>query len=162
MSTLKLTLEQVKNEVKPDTRIYYSSGSLWWTHKAEDVAEATIMGLATQKKQHEFFMSDPAKTPEEKQRMKALTESLEAHQKKHGFHTPLDPYGCPLLMCDAEKWISKAEQKPDHFGKYQLMALMKVHHQNDILKSSPYMSWQDVTDHLDGYYSVVDRLNKKS
>jgi hypothetical protein len=161
MSTIKLTLEQVKKELKPDSRIYYSSGSLWWTHSDQDVKESTAMGIAAQKKLNERFMADPGKTSEEKERMKSLTEALAAHQEKYGTNTPLDPYGCTLLMCDADKWINTAEQKPEHFGKYQLEALMKVHHQNDILKSSPYVSWQDVTDHLDGYYSVHEKLSSK-
>jgi hypothetical protein len=155
MPTLKLTLEDLKKSAKT---IYYSSVSLWWTHSSQDLKESTEFGLLSQQKKNELFLADPNKSEDEKHRLVSLMNGLKEHQAKYGSHTPLDPFGAPLMMIDADKWISPAEKKPEHFKKYGLEAFMKTHHQNSKLGDEMvlFRTWDEVTEYLDGYYSVAN------
>lgn len=157
MSTIKLTLEQVKKDAK---MIYYSSHCLWWTHSENDLKEATELGLIASAKNFERFMNDPSKPDVDKKRMSALRESLDEHHKKHGRNVPTDPWGSPLFQIEADKWIEPAEKKPDHFKKYGLDAFMKTHHQNS--RSGDHFirfaNWDQVTEFMDGYNLVAKRF----
>lgn len=159
MNAIKFTLEELKKEAK---MIYYSAGSLWWTHSEEDLKESTIMGLAAGEISHQKFINDPARPEEDKKRLIALNEGFKKHKELYGTHIPLDPWGAPLYQVEAGKWIQPAEEKPEHFKKYGLEAFMKTHHKNSRVGEEVvhFDNWDQVTEYLDGYYSVANRVKK--
>lgn len=124
-----ITLEQVKKDIEEgkSTMIYYSTHTLWWTHLASDVEEATKQGTIASAKEHEKILEDPNVSVEQKQRLTSLLKMA----NKFAVQIPMDPTGSPLYqMEDCDKWVSEAEKKPYHFGEHRLMAFMKSHHQN--------------------------------
>lgn len=159
MASIKLTLDQAKKEAK---QIYYSSGSLWWTHSDDDLKEATQLGDVAREKLMDKFLNDPSKPQKDKDRYSALMANIKKTHQENGHGVPTDPWGCPLFQIDADKWISAAENKPEHFKKYGIEAFMKTHHQNCKLGDEYvlFKTWDQVTEYLDGYYSVSNRLNK--
>lgn len=145
---LKMTIEQVKADIKSgkSTRIYYSARTLWWTHLDSDVEEATKIGRAISDEHYENFMKRTDVPESEKKRYTALKEMA----SKSAVTIPLDPSGSPLYqMDDLMKWITEAENKPEHFGKHGLNAFMKSHHQNC---SKCYSKWEH-------YNNVIDQIN---
>lgn len=137
-----MTIDQVKQDIKEGkvNAIYYSSQTLWWTHLDEDVSSATESGKRVSEIRFQKFMSNPSIPKEEKERMESLRKTI------GDYNPPTDPSGSPLFMftekSKIEEWISKAEENPSHFGKYQLAAFIKTHHQN--CNDMTFKRWEDV------------------
>lgn len=133
---MSITLEQIKSDIESgkSTMIFYSAHTLWWTHSQEDLDEATISGKSAQAKWHEELMQFEM----EEQAKKQLDFLF---KMAANFSTPLDPSGSPLMIAKAKAWIKAAEEKPDHFGKHQLLALISAHHQN--CKEKIFTSWDE-------------------
>lgn len=145
---LKMTIEQVKADIKSGKckRIYYSARTLWWTHLDSDVEEATKIGREATDEHYKKFMERTDIPESEKKRYTSLREMA----NKSITTIPLDPSGSPLYqMDDLMKWITEAENKPEHFGKHGLNAFMKSHHKNC---SKCYTKWEH-------YNNVIDQIN---
>lgn len=145
-----ITLQQIKDDIQAGkvTRIYYSSGSLWWTHLDTDVSQATEIGIKCQDDGHAKFMTNPNIPQADKDRRDGLYKMI----RKPGAHRiPTDPTGAPLYQFtekkDIENWIAAAENKPEHFGKHGIDAFLKAHHQN--CDGKCFNSW-------DSYNSLID------
>lgn len=138
------------NEIKADilsgkcTKIYYSTGSLWWTHLLGDVIEATKQGDLARDKRNEDMLANKNMPEKQKEKLKGLIAMIEQGKasrlemflknggKEEDFiGMPCDPEGANLYeMGDPHTWIKGAEDKPEHFGKFGLEAFMKAHHKN--------------------------------
>lgn len=94
--------------------------------------------------------------------MKSLRATLNEQQKKSGVVIPTDPWGCPLLMMDADKWIKSAELNSIHFGKYGLDAVMQTHHQNSKISFSGvrFTTWDQITQYIDITGLITEMGNK--
>lgn len=149
---MKMTIEQVKADIKSGkcTRIYYSAHTLWWTHLDSDVEEATKMGRIARDKQHEMYLERKDISHAERTRYSNLVEMT----KKSAVTIPLDPSGSPLYQIDEKvelmKWITAAEEKPEHFGQHKLDAFMMSHHQN--CEGKCFSKW-------DGYNMLITTKN---
>lgn len=124
-----ITIEQVKSDILSGKSkfIFYSTSGLWWTHLNEELEAATIIGKRVSEQNHEAMMNDPAVSEENKSKLK----SLKAMADKALYTIPMNIEGGPLFQTDEPmKWIDSAIANPDHFGKHQLRAFIKTHHQN--------------------------------
>jgi len=142
---LKITIEQVKADILSgkSKRIYYSAGSLWWTHLDSDIEESTKLGRSCSDEDGKKFMARTDVPESEKQRYKALR----AMADKATVTIPLDPTGGTLYqMDDLTEWVSRAEKLPDHFGKHGLDAFMMAHHQNC---KKCFSRWEDYNNFID-------------
>lgn len=146
-----MTLEQVKADIKSgkSKRIYYSAGTLWWTHLESDVEEASKQGKIYQIEVNKRMLADETVPEEKKQRLKALLSQIDT--SKAGI--PLDPVGAPLYAMDKPmKWIEQSEKKPSHFGKHGLAAFIFTHHQN--CKTGFYNKWDKYNELIDNNGNV--------
>lgn len=144
--TNPITIEQVKQDIASgkSTKIYYSAGTLWWTHLDEDLIQATQIGKVNRENFHKEMINDPNVPQEKKNEAQALWDLMTSSPAQ----TPMDPSGCPLY--EATKpldWIDAAVNAPDHFGKHKLDAFIKTHHQN--CDRLIYRSWKAVNEKMD-------------
>lgn len=141
-----ITLEQVRADIISGKckRIYYSSGTLWWTHLDSDVAEASEIGDREFERKNRKALDNPKVSEEIKVKLRALMNLRIKHKRDKNFGgIPMDPSGAPLLQTDdPKKWFELATSDPDVFGVYGLKAFMKVHHQN--CNGIAYKNWYDV------------------
>lgn len=141
----KMTKQQVLDDIKSgkSQAVYYSSQTLWWTHLNEDLKEANKTGKEKQRENLTHMTSPGSNVPEAQQKM------MRAHlQRIDDSPIPLDPSGSPLLQIDDPiQWIEKADENPKHFGKHEIDALMKTHHQNS--NGWCPSSWESVNQYLD-------------
>lgn len=70
---------------------------------------------------------------------------------------PCDPRGATLLQTeDVEGFLSKAEAKPDHYGKHGLRAFMAAHHRNSFLDDGSMRHWCEKS--WEDYNAAIDKL----
>ena len=143
-----VTIEEIEAAIQSGEckAIYYSLHTLWWTHLAEDVKAASIKGEEALSAAHAEILASEVISSEHKKNINALREA--AKNVKH--RIPKDPTGSPLLMfnnyVECMKWITAAKEKPEHFGKYQLEAFIKTHHQNSL---RTFRTWNDVNEAIE-------------
>lgn len=120
---LPIPLETLREEARKVERIYYSANTLWWTHRPEDVEEATRHGReALIQRQQQQMQRMPA---EQAGRARALFKLAMEHP------IPMDPTGSPLMqMDDPAKWVEGSITNADHFGKHGALAFAVTHHLN--------------------------------
>lgn len=126
---MKITIEQVKADIQSgkSKMIYFSAHNLWWTHLDSDLQEAMKTGKLAMDERNKRFMESPNVPEAEKKRLQSLIDSI----SKAEHQIPCDPTGSVLYQTDNPmKWVTSAEEKPDHFGTHKLDAFMKSHHQN--------------------------------
>lgn len=124
-----ITLEQLKKEITADTVIYYSVGTPWWTHRAEDLCRGPKHEVQFSTKGGHSWTADVGRVPH-------------------------DPTGSPLYMTnegDAHKFIEMAEDCPSHYGKHTLKAFMSAHAMNCRLDDHSWAlrSWKEYNELLD-------------
>lgn len=148
---MPITREQIRKDIeeKKSRTVYYSSGTLWWTHLDSDVIEATKRGRKYMDARNKQFFEDPSKSDLEKAKLRSLLRSLdEAKKSRGGVELPCDPIGSPLYkMDDPMKWLNQSESKPDFCGRHGLQAFVLTHHQN----CQDYFSnkWEGYNDYID-------------
>lgn len=140
-----ITLEKIKQDVADGKSplIYYSAHTLWWTHLEEDVRMAMAIGSKARDEQHAALMKREDIPEEEKAKMKSLFEMANSG----AVEIPCDPTGSPPYQTEeVDEWISRAEAKPDHFGRHGIEAFVKSHHQNC---DTPHSKWEEYNKLLD-------------
>lgn len=142
-----ITLKQLKRAARIDGEkfVYFSSGSLWWTHLQSDVDEATIAGRKYFLRELKNKVNRQDVSPQEK---KMLLE-ISSNQSKG---LPCDPVGFPIKKMNYNTWLEQSLSNPEHFGKHGLNAFVFTHHQN--CKSFFSNKW-------DSYNDYIDKLWKK-
>lgn len=145
----KTTLESIKFDIQMGVckRIYVSSRTLWWTHREEDLIQATKLGRLRQKIKFKTLLKGPTLSMEDKRRIKNL---MDACKKAI---TPLDPDGAPLYINnDPMQFILDSEANAENYGRHGLAAFIKSHHKNSL---QAFPDWES-------YNKLLDDENKNS
>lgn len=143
-----ITLEQIKADIKAgrSTQVYFSPACLWWTHLDDDLKDSTKAGRVMQKRNHEALMMSPNLSDEKRNQLDALYKIASDIPEENMMGIPLDPWGSPLMMCDAKGWVDAAEGDVPHFGKHGLLAFVRTHHQNS---NEKLLKWAQVNEAID-------------
>jgi hypothetical protein len=136
-----ITLNQIRRELRLGKQkwVYYSTGSLWWTHLKSDLIDSSLKGRKYIEEQIKITEG------EEKQKLIQVRQDL-----KSGL--PIDPIGYPVKRMELKKWLSQSLSNPSHFGKYGLNAFVFTHHQNCKMFFSN--KW-------DSYNNYIDKLKTR-
>jgi hypothetical protein len=121
-----MTIKEIENDIRSGkcTAIYYSSGSLWWTHLESDLIDSTKKGINYQKVMKEKMLQDPSITDEHKKKFQSLFNIATST-------VPLDPIGNVICkMTNPKKWMVMSLLNPKHYGACGLRAFIYTHHQN--------------------------------
>jgi hypothetical protein len=132
-----ISLAQIKEEIEEGVQmIYYSTSSCWWTHKEEDLIEATLQGRAQTEKIHKLFMNDKFISKEKKSKGAELYNIIKDSK------IPTDPMGGPCKQYpNAKAYFEFIISDPSKFGFHELKGLELAHHQN--CKGNAFQTWRE-------------------
>lgn len=136
-----VTLKQLKREMRTGTKyVWFSAGTLWWTHDERDVNEATKTGRNYFEKQLVKKVNSQLVSLKEKESLFAIKENM----KKN---LPCDPIGFPLKKMDFVTWMNNSLAAEKQYGKHRINAFLMTHHQNN--KSFFTNKWDSVNEYID-------------
>lgn len=131
-----ITIEQIRIDIKLGScrTVFYSSQTLWWTHLDNDLLDASLKGRQAMEKKMQGLMNNPGVPKADKKKLKNLFEVAAMNK-----NIPLDPTGSPLFQCDSLQFLISAESTPSVYGKHEMHAFAKAHHQN--CDGNYYTTW---------------------
>lgn len=136
-----ITLKQLEREMRIGTKfVWFSSGSLWWTHSEKDVSDATKLGYDYFQKELVKKVNSQLVSSNEKQALFKIRENI---NKK----MPCDPVGFPLKKMNFKTWMKNSLDAEELYGKHGLNAFLMTHHQNN--KSFFTNKWDSVNNYID-------------
>lgn len=136
-----ITLKQLEREMRIGTKfVWFSEGTLWWTHEKKDVNEATKSGYAYFQKELIKKVNSQSVSLQEKQSLFKIRENINRKM-------PCDPIGFPLKKMDFKTWMQNSLASEKLYGKHRINAFLMTHHQNN--KSFFTNKWDSVNEYID-------------
>lgn len=140
-----ITLKQIQRAQRMGEKfVYFSAGTMWWTHTEKDVSNATIRG-------RKYFQDVILKKVNDGTISENDRLSLMELRESFSNNLPVDPLGFPVKKMDLKLWLDNSLSNPSHYGKHGLTAFLFTHHQN--CKSFFSNKW-------DSYNNYIDKLWK--